>query len=155
MIHLYFAYGANMHASVLAHRLGRTDTNSFRRRYAVLTDHRLVFDKMSSTDNSVGYGNVKQEAGHQVEGVINELDSTDLARLDALELVPHHYLRSQIAVHDSLSGGLVLAEIYTAHPSWIRPDLKPLRSYLDNLLGGADLLSADYVTHLRSILRKD
>lgn len=90
---LYFAYGANMNAEVLARRLMR-ESASFRRRRGVLMNHRLVFNKLSSTDPVVGYANVVACPGECVEGLLNELDDGALAQLDAIELVPHHYIRS-------------------------------------------------------------
>jgi gamma-glutamylcyclotransferase (GGCT)/AIG2-like uncharacterized protein YtfP len=153
-MHLYFAYGSNMSAAVLARRLAR-DAASFRRRRAVLLDHKLVFNKVSSTDPAVGYGNVVPVRGHRVEGILNELDDAALARLDAIELVPHHYTRSQVAVIDDDDGREVAAHIYTAHPAWVGPELRPLRSYLENLLAGGDLLSTDYVAPLRAVQCRD
>ena len=154
MTHLYFAYGANMSADVLARRM-RRDSATFNRRRAVLADHRLVFDKVSSTDAAVGYANVVPAGGDLVEGILNEFDDRALAELDAIELVPHHYLRKQILVNDSSSGTLVVAHIYTANPSWVRSGLKPLRSYLEILLAGADLLSPDYAAALQSVACRD
>ncbi len=150
-MHFYFAYGSNMSAAVLAKRL-RREAATFRRRRAVLADHRLVFDKMSSTNPAVGYANVVTAPDHCVEGILNEFDEDALTQLDAIELVPHHYVRSQIIVNDGLSSRPVAAHIYTANLPWVRPGLKPLRSYLETLLGGADLLSAGYVASLRSVL---
>jgi Gamma-glutamyl cyclotransferase, AIG2-like len=151
---LYFAYGANMNAEVLARRLMR-ESASFRRRRGVLMNHRLVFNKLSSTDPVVGYANVVACPGECVEGLLNELDDGALAQLDAIELVPHHYTRSRLLVHDSLHGELTPAEIYTAHPRWIRPHLMPLRSYLSHLIDAADLLSEDYARTLRLMRCRD
>jgi len=148
MMRLYFAYGSNMSAAVLARRLER-EPASFRRRRGVLTDYKLAFNKVSSTNPIIGYANVVPARGHRVEGILNELDASALARLDAIELVPHHYTRSQVTVTDGNSGSEVPAEIYTAQPAWIRPELIPLRSYLETLLGGDDLLSVEYLAPLR------
>src|SRR5215468_11306971 len=133
-----------MNAAVLARRLDR-DCSSFRRRLAVLADYRLMFNKMSLSDPLVGYANVMPAPGHRVEGILNDLDDVGLARLDAIELVPHHYTRSLVAVCDVMNATLISAEIYTAHPAWIRDGLQPLRSYLDCLTGGGDLLTNDYM----------
>jgi len=148
-MHLYFAYGSNMSAAVLAKRLVR-DSESFRRRRAVLADYKLVFNKVSSTNPIIGYANVVPARGHRVEGILNELDTPALAHLDSVELVPHHYTRSQVTVTDS-DGSEVVAEIYTAQPTWIRGQLIPLRSYVDTLLGGDDLLSMEYLAPLRAM----
>src|ERR1700744_5103708 len=73
VMHFYFAYGSNMSAAVLAKRLQR-EVATFRRRRAVLADHKLVFDKMSSTNPAVGYANVVTAPDHCVEGILNEFD---------------------------------------------------------------------------------
>jgi gamma-glutamylcyclotransferase (GGCT)/AIG2-like uncharacterized protein YtfP len=142
-----------MSADVLARRMQR-DGATFQRRRAVLADHKLVFDKVSSTDPAVGYANVLPAAGHLVEGILNEFDDGALAQLDAIELVPHHYRRLPITVRDG-NGLSVSAHIYLANASWIRPGLRPLRSYLEIMLAGADLLSPDYVASLRSVPCRD
>jgi gamma-glutamylcyclotransferase len=149
----YFAYGANMSADVLARRM-RRDSVAFQRRRAVLADHRLVFDKVSSTDPAVGYANVLPATGHRVEGILNEFDEHGLAQLDAIELVPHHYRRLQMTVRDD-NGLMVSAHVYMANTPWIRQGLRPLRSYLEIMLAGADLLSPDYVASLRSVRCQD
>jgi len=150
---LYFAYGANMSETVLSRRLGRTAAVDLARRRGVLCDYKLVFNKRSSTDPLVGYANVVPAGGHRVEGVLNQLTDGELARLDDIELVPHHYVRSRLTVHDS--AGPVAAHVYLAHPAWIRGDLRPLRGYLDVLLGGAGLLSPEYVGPLRALPCRD
>ena len=150
----YFAYGANMSGDVLARRM-RRDSATFQRRRAVLADHRLVFDKVSSTDPAVGYANVLPAAGHRVEGILNEFDDRGLAQLDAIELVPHHYRRMQMMVRDESNGRMVSAHIYIANAPWVRQGLRPLRSYLEIMLAGGDLLSPDYVTALRSVPCRD
>lgn len=153
-VRLYFAYGANMDADILAHRVER-DGAAFRRRRGILMNYRLAFNKVSSTDPTVGYANVMAAPGRRVEGLLNELDDTALARLDAIELVPHHYTRSRLEVYDSMRAEPVLADVYTATPDWMRPALRPLRSYLNRLLHGADLLSAEYVSELRAVACRD
>ncbi|HZX87455.1 MAG TPA: gamma-glutamylcyclotransferase family protein [Reyranella sp.] len=150
---LYFAYGSNMSAGVLAQRLPRHDGAPFRRRRAVLADHKLMFHKVSSTDPAVGYADVVPQPGQQVEGILVELGRVELQRLDEIELVPHHYARREVEVLDC--DGVVAAHVYTAQPGWIRPAIRPLRAYLDNLLGGADLLSPGYVAALRAVPCRD
>lgn len=152
---LYFAYGSNMNADVLARRLPRGDGAPFRRRRGVLADHKLLFHKVSSTDSAVGYGDVVPAPGQDVEGILVELDEAELRRLDEIELVPRHYAREQVMVRDGDDQSAVSAHVYRAQPDWIRPQLRPLRAYIDNLLGGSDLLSADYVESLRAIPCRD
>lgn len=152
--HFYFAYGANMSAEVLSRRMQR-DIATFHRRHAVLANYRLVFDKVSSTDPAVGYANVEPAPGQFVEGTLNEFDDRLLAKLDAIELVPNHYRRLQMMVKDSSDGLTVPAHIYVANARWMKPRLRPLRSYLETLLAGDDLLSPAYVAALRSVRCRD
>src|SRR4051794_26744210 len=147
---LYFAYGSNMSSINIVGRL-RRDESALMRRRAILRDHRLAFEKMSSTNPAVGYANVAAAGGHYVEGILNELDDEAMAALDRIELVPHHYLRAQMMVTDCVGGREIEAHIYTAHPSWIRPGLKPLRNYVAGLMQGIDILSAEYVARLSEI----
>lgn len=154
MTQFYFAYGANMSADVLARRMLR-DSATFCRRRAVLADHRLLFEKLSSTDPEVGYANVSPAAGHSVEGTLNEFDDDALAQLDSIELVPYHYRRERMLVMDSSIGTLVTAHVYIASATWVRAGLKPLRGYLEKLLAGADQLSPGYVASLRSVTCRD
>ncbi|UWU92915.1 gamma-glutamylcyclotransferase family protein [Bradyrhizobium sp. CB1015] len=146
---LYFAYGSNMSAATLHRRLQRAP--ALERRRAILRNYRLAFEKVSSTNPAVGYANVVAAPGYHVEGILNELDHDALAVLDRIELVPHHYRRAQLTVYDCAQRRELSAYVYTAQPSWTRPGLKPLRSYVDGLVQGADLLSADYATSLYEI----
>jgi len=147
---LYFAYGSNMSETKLRHRL-QHNQSVLKRRLAILRDHRLAFEKVSSTNPAVGYANVVAASGRQVEGIVVELNDDALVALDEIELVPHHYDRTETIITDCAKGREVLAYVYTARPSWIRPGLKPLRSYVEGLMQGADLLSPEYVAMLSNI----
>jgi gamma-glutamyl AIG2-like cyclotransferase len=147
----YFAYGANMDPARLAHRLGEADPTAFRRRAGLLEGYALVFDKLSSTDLEVGYGHVVPAPGHRVEGVLNDLTDQQLARLDEIELVPRHYTRCPLGVVERHSRQVIVAQVYLATQAWLRPALKPLKSYIDALLQGSDMLSAEYVAFLKDL----
>lgn len=146
----YFAYGANMSGPILGARLGRTEETGFARRLGILQDHRLAFAKVSSTDPLIGYATVVPAPGCSIQGVLNSLTRDELARLDAIELVPVHYTRCVMQVHDPAAGTEVEANVYIAVASMCRPGLHPTRAYLDRLLGGADVLSPHYVAELAS-----
>jgi gamma-glutamylcyclotransferase len=103
----------------------------------------------------VGYADVVSAPGQQVEGILVELGEAELERLDSIELVPHHYVRRQVMVRDGGDQSPISAHVYLAQPDWIKPQLRPLRAYIDNLLGGADLLSAGYVESLRALSCRD
>ena len=55
-------------------------------------------------------------------------------------------------VRDGGDQSPISAHVYLAQPDWIKPQLRPLRAYIDNLLGGADLLSAGYVELARAFM---
>lgn len=141
-----------MNGSVLAERLGRSDASGFRRRAGLLRDHRLVFSKVCSTDERIGYAAAVPAHGHAVEGVLCLLDQTDIERLDAIELVPVHYTRNILPIHDTFAGHDVEAHVYCATQAMIRPNLVPPRGYIERMLGGRDLLTSDYVRNLERTL---
>jgi len=150
---LYFAYGANMCVRQLATRLRRSDVTTFKRRAAVLPGYRLTFDKLSSTDPSIGYANVAKDPCDTVEGVLYEMDFDCLGQLDRIELVPIHYIRTAIRVMDVHRGSFLEAHVYVANPTIIRRGLSPDPSYLDLLLEGSDLLSSAYRHRLATNVR--
>lgn len=148
---VYFAYGSNMHPALLGQRLHRPDPVSFRRRRGVLRNYALSFDKLSSRDARVGYANVNPQVGEEVEGILNDLSENELLALDGIELVPRHYTRAELIVHEAETGRPVAASVYLANPAMVRIGLLPTRGYLERLLGGADLLSQAYVARLNSL----
>jgi gamma-glutamylcyclotransferase len=150
---IYFAYGANMDASILARRLGRNDVRSLARRRGLLVDFAIGFGKISSSDPAVGYATVISCGGAHVEGVLNNLTDAEINRLDEIELVPEHYTRATLGVIDTGSSEIVEAAVYIANPAKLRTGLMPLASYIDMLLGGRDILSVPYVDHLAEIRR--
>lgn len=147
----YFAYGANMNATLLAQRLGRRDKASLRRRLGVLRDHALVFDKLSSTNARVGFANIARVPGDAVEGVLNLITRDDLARLDAIELAPVHYVRVSVEIYDPIANAFLDALAYRANAAMVREGLAPERRYLERMLGGADLLSSEYTRRISTI----
>ena len=148
---LYLAYGANMNGSLLAHRLGRENAGTFARRRGVLRGYRLVFAKVSSRDPEIGYGSVVPEAGCEVEGVLNALTEAELTQLDAIELVPRHYVRRVMCVYEPTIGAEVEAHLYIASPNRCRHGLVPVGSYLRRMAEGGDLLSRDYLQMLAEL----
>lgn len=148
---LYFAYGSNMCGELLRERLAREGHELFGRRRATLRDHRLVFNKQSSLQAHVGYGNIEPAPGEVVEGTINEMSEAALALLDRIELVPHHYTRRTVTVHDWERGADVAAEGYFGNPAMIVAALRPTRDYVDRLMKARDLLPGDYISGLARV----
>lgn len=148
---LYFAYGSNMCGDHLRARLGREGHELLGRRRATLRDHRLVFNKQSSLQAHVGYGNIEPAPGQVVEGTINEMSEAALDLLDRIELVPLHYTRRTVVVHDWGRGADVEAQGYFGNPDRIVAALRPTRDYVDRLMMARDLLPADYVDGLARV----
>ena len=150
---LYFAYGSNMNAGILAQRLGKDNPSDFRRRSGILLDHSIAFSKVSSSDSQIGYANIEPCKGSRVEGVINELTDGELDMLDSIELVPVHYNRMQFGILDVKRETRVQAFAYVANPAMVLAGLKPLSTYVDTLLDASDMLSDVYVQFLSSLSR--
>jgi gamma-glutamylcyclotransferase len=141
----YFAYGTNMSESKM-----RALTPFTKREGARLEGYRLVFNKQSNTDPRMGFANVVPDRHSSVEGVLYELDEAGLAKLDISEGSPDHYSRRELEVVTS-KGKKMTAEVYIASDPKVRPGLRPSKSYMANLLAGADLLPKEYVKTLREI----
>ena len=138
----YFAYGSNMSARRIRHRLGRSPA----RISAKLSDYILLFNKPSQDG---GKANIKKSIGDKVEGILYSLDEKDLKILDNFEGVyENHYKRKEIQVKD-LYGHLIPAIAYIAIKTG--PESRPTKEYLNFLLEGEHLLSPEYVARLEVI----
>ena len=147
----YFAYGSNMSALRLSERLVKRGEVLIERQHATLYGYRLTFDKVSSTKAWEGFANIVPDLGGRVEGTINMLSEGGLQVLDRVELVPHHYHRRYVTVHETRTEKKILAATYIANPEMIRSELRPTKEYLIHLLQAADVLSSDYAALLRKI----
>jgi hypothetical protein len=139
-----FAYGSNMCSGrfrdygVCPEGVGRP---------AVLSGHRLIFNKKSTKDNS---GKANVEAGDsEVWGVLYTLSDADLRQLDEGEV---GYRRIPCVVR-SPDGTNVDAWTYVALTSDLDPALRPYGWYKRFLVEGAKehSLPADYVASLELI----
>lgn len=148
---LYFAYGSNMSEPRLRERLGRIGERLLERRHGVLRDYRLVFDKVASRTPTVGFANVVPDPGAKTEGTLNRVTARGLKILDEIEIVPTHYVRTDVQVVDSATGRTVPAVAYVGHPSMVRPALRPTRDYMAHLFAGGDVLSAGYLAELQAV----
>ena len=138
----YFAFGSNMSARRIRHRLGWSPA----RKSATLSDYVLVFNKQSYDG---GKANIKSSLGDQVEGILYSVNEDDLETLDNYEGVKDkQYKRKNIQVND-LNGHLIFAVTYIALNTG--PESKPTREYLNFLLEGEHLLSPEYVSKIEVI----
>lgn len=141
MLH-YFAYGSNMSARRVRHRLGWAPS----RISATLQDYLLSFNKQSSDG---GKANIQISPGDEVEGILYFVKENDLLTLDGYEGVAEkQYKRHEIEVMD-LSGRPMVAIAYIALNTG--PESRPTLEYLNYLLEGEHLLSMEYVCRLEEI----
>lgn len=147
----YFAYGSNMNMERLRERLGREGHQLLGRRRATLHDYRLVFNKRSSLEARVGYANIEPSDASIVEGTLNEMSDAALALLDRIELVPVHYRRVRVAVHDWGQASTTLAWTYLAQPAMLCPEVLPTREYIGQLLQARDVLPDHYLGSLAEV----
>ena len=153
---LYFAFGSNldpdqMQARCPAHRVVGM---------AVLRDHKLVFPIFSPSWGG-GVASLQLSHGHDVWGMLYELDDEDLRALDGYEAFhgpgnPHNlYEREPVWVEltrpeDGSVPRRVKAAAYLAHTANPSP---PSRRYVDALLKGARAhkLPDDYIAALMKL----
>jgi len=139
----YFAYGSNMDTQRLrSHAPSATVVGP-----AKLLDKSIVFNKRS-TDGS-GKANLVDSPGDVVWGVLFELDSTELDRLDRAE---RGYERTTLTVW-SAGGNSVMAQVYTSAQFTANP--VPYDWYKNLVLAGArehelPRQYLDYLQHLPS-----
>jgi len=135
----YFAYGSNMDSE----RARKRGIRFSQRRHATLKGYRLEFNKVASRDPREGYANIVQYENGIVEGVLYDIEDSDLSRLDRHEGYPDHYKRVEVRVQlDDRQE--VEAVTYVAQPDRVRYELMPSRDYLDHLLAAGGLLSESY-----------
>jgi gamma-glutamylcyclotransferase len=147
----YFAYGSNMNMERLRERLGREGHQLLGRRRATLHDYRLVFNKRSSFEAGVGYANIEPSGASLVEGTLNDMSEAALALLDRIELVPVHYRRILVQVHDWEKSSPVRAWTYLAQPDMLCPEVLPTRDYIGHLLEARDVLPDQYLGSLAEV----
>lgn len=141
----YFAYGSNMDLSQMTNRVGLD--------YRIISSGRLEnyelkFNKVPKTtgNQDIGYANIEFKKNSVVEGIIFEIDSIAINKLDKYECVPKHYIKKQLIV--KALDKEILCEVYLAVKT--REDLKPEKIYLDRLLKGKIYLSERYYEDLKS-----
>jgi len=138
----YFAYGSNMSARRIRHRLGWAPS----RISVTLQDFILTFNKQSPDGAKA---NIEYSLGDQVEGILYFINQDDLLKLDKFEGVSEkQYNRKNFAVKD-LKGHIIEAIAYVAINTG--EESKPTLAYLNFILEGEHLLSPEYVSKLEVI----
>ena len=135
----YFAYGSNLDPDQKTKRTG-TIREQHRAR---LDGYRFAFNKLAfkkPSGKEVAYANVVPDPQSCVWGVVYRCNPEAMAALDGYEAIGSghrgHYVRETVTVQLD-SGERVEADIYIAHPSWVRDGLQPPDDYLEKILRGA------------------
>lgn len=135
----YLAYGSNMYVQRMKDRgIGLTG-----RYHVILPGYRLEFNKIASSNPKEGYANIVVDKNECVEGVLYDIDTSDLGKLDQFEGCPEYYAKITIKVRlDSRSE--VEGTIYIAQPHTTSKGLQLRKKHLKYLLATKDVLSKDY-----------
>lgn len=144
MINL-FAYGSNVSENRM--RIER-NVNFISRKFAILENYRLVFNKVSKNNVYLGYANIEESIGEMVEGAVYEINDSDIYIIDKFEGVKtNHYYRKNVEV---ICNGIIIPSIvYIANPSMIRENIKPDKNYLNYILEGKDIFTTEYYNKLK------
>lgn len=145
---LYVSYGSNMDPARLAARTGAAPERVAARFAVVVRGMRLAFAKRN--DDGTAFATLLPDHGAEAEAIAYDLTEGELARLDAAEGVPEHYLRAMIEVIPRCGGPARAAVTYLANPARCAEGLKPPAWYLAHFLAAADLLSPAWVARLRA-----
>ena len=135
----YFAYGSNMHSGEM--RCWCPSPNATFISIARLANHRLDFTRRSEKRRG-GVADIVPAAGQTVWGVLYEVSSADLARLDAkegarrdaMEGAPNAYERKKVEVIEPM-GEQVAAVTYSVVDK--EQTQKPHADYMRLLVEGA------------------
>ena len=120
------------------------------RQFARLDGYRLVFNKTSAANPDEGFANINPDDDSAVEGALYKVEFQSIERLDYFEGYPNAYRREEVWVTTS-DGWKHKAITYIANENQTANGLKPSREYLNNLLRGKDLLSAEYYSQLENV----
>lgn len=138
----YFAYGSNVSAYRM---LNERNVNFTSRKFAVLEDYKLVFNKVSKNNANLGFANIMESKGDFVEGALYELNVNDIYIIDKFEgassKIVHYYRKVIDVICDNQK---VQAIVYIANPIMIRENIKPDKNYLNYILEGKDIFSKEY-----------
>lgn len=142
----YFAYGSNISANRMTNE---RKINFINRKFSILENYKLVFNKVSKKNEHLGFANIIKCDNSIVEGVLYELNDSDISIIDKFEGAPLHYERKIVEVLcDNIK---VNAIVYIANSNMIKYNIKPDKSYLNYILEGKDVFSDDYYQKLLKV----
>lgn len=136
---ILFSYGSNMNPERL---LGKTKGTLMG--VAVLKNWKLVFNKVSQKDPSVGFANIIPFWGEEVEGVLFDIESMDV--LDKQEGYPSHYQKTTVNVKMGFPEYFpeYSAVAYVAIAEKQADGLEVSEEYKAKILDGIEMLSESY-----------
>jgi gamma-glutamylcyclotransferase (GGCT)/AIG2-like uncharacterized protein YtfP len=144
----YFAYGSN----ISEHRMiTERKINFSSRKFAILENYKVVFNKVSKKNNNLGFANIVESNGSNVEGALYDVSVNDLNIIDRFEgakTTPKHYY--QAVVNVICEGETIQAITYIANPIMLKENIKPDKKYLNYILEGKDIFSDSYYEDLKN-----
>lgn len=143
----YFAYGSNMNGEQMQSRCPGHRVLGI----ASLPNYVLAFTRWSRAWNS-GTADILPQRGEQVFGVLYELSTDDLKRMDKLADYPHSYIRQDVL--SSYQGGVIPVLTYVAIRTGV---FLPSRAYLEKMIHGSEQhgIEAAYIDFLKSFKTHD
>jgi gamma-glutamylcyclotransferase len=130
----YFAYGSNMLAARLFTRCASARVVGIAR----AKGFELSFAKRSRDGSGKAMLAPSNRDGAAVHGVLFDLDTTDLGKLDRLEGVGSGYRRdNEFEVTTEPDGVELVAATYSADPDYVDAALRPYDWYLALVVAGA------------------
>lgn len=141
----YFAYGSNMDMN----RLSGRGILPITRHKGVLKGWKLKFNKKASKGDW-SFANIEPSEEDVVEGLVFNINRSDLKLLDKFEGAPRHYRREILIVKTYLED--VKCITYIAQPEHVVEGLLPTKEYMEFLINGAKMLSEEYQEKLLNIL---
>jgi len=119
-------------------------------RGAVLDSYELGFKKPSLRQANKGYPSLHPKKGSRVEGVLYEMDESEVAKIDQYEGIPERSKRIPVKVRLVEDGSEVAAE--THFGTVFKEGLRPSDLYIRRLLSGVETygLSQEYAAFLKT-----
>jgi len=138
----YYAYGSNMNEKRMTDR----GVNFISKEKGTLEGYKFVVNKKSQKNPHIGFANIIEDKDSKVEGVIYELNHTDIKKLDRFEGYPRHYYRKIININNKE------CVVYIANMNWTTENELPTsKDYKNHILEGKTYLTNEYYNKLLEI----
>lgn len=138
----YFAYGSNMNDQRMIER----GVNFLSKEKGILKGYRFLINKKSQKNPNVGFANIIKDETSEVEGILYEVKTEDILKLDRYEGYPKHYRRENHIINNQE------AIVYIANDIWTSVnELETTEEYKNHILEGKQFLSEKYYNNLLNI----